>query len=51
MPVEFPENVAALQPGTAEDVAELVLFLVSDGSRHISGSEIWIDAGGSLLVG
>jgi len=51
IPIEFPENVAALEPGTAEDVAELVLFLVSDASKHISGSEIWIDAGGSLLVG
>ncbi|MDB5081078.1 MAG: short-chain dehydrogenase/reductase [Chloroflexi bacterium] len=51
IPVEFPEKVAALEPGTAEDVAELVLFLMSDSSKHISGSEIWIDAGGSLLVG
>ncbi len=51
IPVELPDDVAALKPGTAEDVAELVLFLVSDSSRHISGSEIWIDAGGSLLLG
>lgn len=51
IPVEVPKGTAVLQPGTAEDVAELVLFLVSDASKHISGSEIWIDAGGSLLLG
>jgi NAD(P)-dependent dehydrogenase (short-subunit alcohol dehydrogenase family) len=51
VPIEYPEKAEVLEPGSAEDVAELVLFLVSDASRHISGSEIWIDAGGSLLVG
>lgn len=51
IPVEVPEGTAAVQPGTAENVADLVLFLVSDASKHISGTEIWIDAGGSLLMG
>ena len=53
-PVEFPEGQIPLthgEPGTAEDVAHLVLFLASDASRHISGSEIWIDGTQSLLQG
>ena len=53
-PVEFPEGKVPLtdgKPGTSEQVAELVLFLVSDASSHITGSEVWIDGGQSLLQG
>jgi NAD(P)-dependent dehydrogenase (short-subunit alcohol dehydrogenase family) len=53
-PVEFPEGKIPLthgRPGTAEQVAQLVVFLVSDASSHISGSEIWIDGAQSLLQG
>jgi NAD(P)-dependent dehydrogenase (short-subunit alcohol dehydrogenase family) len=53
-PVEFPEGKVPLtrgRPGTAEQVAELVLFLASDASSHISGTEIWIDGAQSLLQG
>lgn len=53
-PVEFPEGAIPLtdgQPGSPEQVAELVLFLASDASSHITGTEIWIDGGQSLLVG
>jgi NAD(P)-dependent dehydrogenase (short-subunit alcohol dehydrogenase family) len=39
------------EPGKAEDVAELVLFLVSDRARHITNSPVWIDGPQSLLVG
>ena len=38
-------------PGKAEQVAELVLFLASDRSDHITGTEIWIDGGESLIEG
>ena len=38
-------------PGKAEQVAQLVLFLASDASDHITGSEIWIDGGESLVEG
>jgi len=38
-------------PGKAEQVAQLVLFLASDVSDHITGSEIWIDGGESLVEG
>ncbi|MBK8032122.1 MAG: SDR family oxidoreductase [Chloroflexi bacterium] len=53
-PVEFPEGEIPLTdgvPGKAEDVGDLVLFLASDQSKHISGTEIWIDGAQSLLQG
>lgn len=52
--VEFPEGRIPLtgnRPGTAQQVAELVLFLASDRSSHISGTEVWIDGAQSLLEG
>ena len=39
------------RPGTSEQVAKLVLFLASDASDHITGTEIWIDGGESLIEG
>ena len=53
-PVEFPEGEIPLtdgEPGTSDAVAQLVLFLASDASRHITGTEVWIDGGQSLLKG
>ncbi len=53
-PVEYPEGKIPLtdgQPGKAEQVAELVAFLASDASGHISGTEVWIDGAESLLQG
>jgi NAD(P)-dependent dehydrogenase (short-subunit alcohol dehydrogenase family) len=53
VPAEFPEGTVPLTrgaSGAAEDVAELVAFLASDRSQHISGSPIWIDGAQSLLV-
>ena len=38
-------------PGKPEQVAQLVLFLASDASNHISGTEVWIDGAQSLLQG
>jgi NAD(P)-dependent dehydrogenase (short-subunit alcohol dehydrogenase family) len=52
VPVEFPEGDIPLtggKSGEAEDVADAVLFLASDASRHITGTPIWIDGGQSLL--
>jgi NAD(P)-dependent dehydrogenase (short-subunit alcohol dehydrogenase family) len=53
LPVEFPEGKIPLggEPGTSDQVAQLVLFLASDMSSHITGSEIWIDGAQSLLQG
>ena len=52
--VEYPEGTVPLtggNPGSSDQVAQLVLFLASDMSSHITGTEIWIDGGESLLEG
>jgi NAD(P)-dependent dehydrogenase (short-subunit alcohol dehydrogenase family) len=53
-PVEYPEGAIPLtdgKSGTAKQVAQLVLFLASDAASHITGTEVWIDGGQSLLQG
>jgi NAD(P)-dependent dehydrogenase (short-subunit alcohol dehydrogenase family) len=52
--VHFPQGNIPLssgQPAAPEQVAELVLFLASDAASHITGTEVWIDGGQSLLQG
>ena len=52
-PAEYPAGTVPLtdgDPGTAADCAELVLFLASDRSKHITGTPIYIDGGQSLMV-
>ena len=51
IPIEYPEGSQPLEhgPGTPEQVADLVYFLASDQSSHISGTEIYIDGTESLL--
>ncbi len=54
IPVEFPEGEIPLtggEPGSAEQVGQLIAFLASDESSHVSGTEIWIDGAQSLLQG
>jgi NAD(P)-dependent dehydrogenase (short-subunit alcohol dehydrogenase family) len=54
IPVQFPEGRIPLtgdQPGTSDQVAELICFLASDAASHITGTEVWIDGAESLLVG
>lgn len=54
IPVDFPEGQIPLtngQPGTAGEVAQLIWFLASDISNHITGTEIYIDGAQSLLQG
>lgn len=53
-PVEYPAGKIPLtdgQPGESAQVADLVYFLASDQSSHITGTEVWIDGGQSLLMG
>ncbi len=53
IPVEWPQGnipVSRGQPGKSEDVADLIVFLACDKSRHITGSPVWIDGGQGLLV-
>ena len=54
IPVEFPEGERPLkhgQPGTAEQVAHVVLFLASDASDHVTRAQIFVDGAESLLKG
>lgn len=53
-PVKFPKGNIPLtdgSPGDPGQVADLVYFLASDASSHITGTEVWIDGGESLLQG
>ncbi|WP_224725307.1 SDR family oxidoreductase [Paenibacillus vietnamensis] len=51
IPVEYPEGSQPLEhgPGQPENVADLVLFLASRESSHITGTEIYIDGAETLL--
>lgn len=54
IPVKFPEGKIPLthgEPGSSEQVADLVLFLASDESSLITGTPVWIDGAQSLLQG
>ncbi len=53
-PVEFPAGNVPLtdgEPGEPEQVAQLALFLASARASHITGTEVYIDGGESLLEG
>ena len=49
--LEYAEGNPALHHGQGEpiDVADTCLFLASDLSRHVSGVDIYVDGGASLL--
>ncbi|MBP2000735.1 NAD(P)-dependent dehydrogenase (short-subunit alcohol dehydrogenase family) [Paenibacillus shirakamiensis] len=51
--VEFPDGDQPLEqgPGTPTQVANVVLFLASDESSHLTGTEIFVDGAESLLHG
>ena len=51
IPIKYPEGSHPLEhhPGAPEQVAELVLFLGSEQSNHISGTQIYVDGAESLL--
>lgn len=51
IPVEYPEGDQPLEGGGGDpdQVADLVSFLASDASQHITGTELFIDGGSSLL--
>ncbi len=54
-PVEYPKGNIPLDSGkqgaSAEQVGQLALFLFSDAASHITGTEVWIDGGSSLIQG
>ena len=52
IPVLWPEGdipVTQGKPGTADEVADAILFLSSSKARHITGTPLWIDGGQGLL--
>ena len=52
IPVEWPEGQVPItggEPGRSEDVADVILFLASDGARHVTGTPVWVDGGQGLL--
>lgn len=51
MKVELPQGSPAVDGGEGDpdEVADTCLFLASDLSRHVSGVEIFVDGGASLL--
>ncbi len=52
--MEYPAGFVPLtrrQARHSEQVAQLILFLASDASDHITGTEMWIDGAESLLQG
>jgi NAD(P)-dependent dehydrogenase (short-subunit alcohol dehydrogenase family) len=54
LPVKFPRGTIPLttgRPGSADQIADLVLFLASDAASHVTGTEVFIDGAESLLLG
>lgn len=51
IPIEYPEGSQPLEhhAGKPEQVADLVHFLASDASSHITGTELFIDGAESLI--
>jgi NAD(P)-dependent dehydrogenase (short-subunit alcohol dehydrogenase family) len=52
IPVIWPQGqipITGGEAGDSDDVAEAILFLATDRSRHITGTPIWIDGGQGLL--
>jgi NAD(P)-dependent dehydrogenase (short-subunit alcohol dehydrogenase family) len=53
IPVIWPNGAIPLSDGkpcSPDDIAETVLFLASERSRHITGTPIFIDGGQGLLI-
>lgn len=54
IPTEYPEGAVPLtggRPGAPERVADVIHFLATDASSHVTGTELWVDGGQSLLQG
>lgn len=52
-PVEYPEGKLPLMDRSMEpeEIAEVIVFLASPAARAVTGTEVWVDAGTTLLAG
>ncbi len=50
LPVDYPKGRVPLNKGVSNHVAQLALFLASDASEHITGTEVWIDGAETLVM-
>jgi NAD(P)-dependent dehydrogenase (short-subunit alcohol dehydrogenase family) len=54
LPVQLPEGSVPLnggRSGSAEQIARVIWYLASDFSDYVTGTEIYVDGGQSLLMG
>ncbi|MDO1583530.1 SDR family oxidoreductase [Rhizobium oryzicola] len=52
VPVEWPAGeipITGGKPGHSNDVAEVIAFLASDASHHVTGTPVFVDGGQGLL--
>ena len=53
VPAEYPEGPIPLtgrEPGVAAQVAAAIGYLVSDAASHVTGTEVFVDGGQSLVI-
>ncbi len=53
VPAEYPQGQIPLtgdESGSAAQVADVIAFLASDAASHVSGTEVFVDGGQSLIA-